>query len=350
MKITKSELSQIIKEEAERFMKIQNLKKREEELKQHLQEMYDMEEGAFGKAVVSSTSEKEEEEVEEGFASALSKLAGKVQKAGAGAIVSDEKKAEGKKLFDEKLAKLKSELQAKGYTDDKIVTVDANGTKTNGLNEKALIDAAEQNAYQGMLNFGASRATGQVIVSFVEGSLTGASPAGPKVFEEEVEEEMEEGFGSALSKLAGKVQKAGAGAIVSDEKKAEGKKLFDEKMAKLKSELQAKGYTDDKIVTVDANGAKTNGLNEKALIDAAEQNAYQGKLNYGVSKATGQVVVSFAEGALTGATTGGHQVFEENLSESYIRKIVREESDKNEKIKELLKQAESLKEKMNKLK
>jgi hypothetical protein len=182
--------------------------------------------------------------------------------------------------------------------------------------------------------------------------------------EEEIDE-MEEGFlgdvgkkiGGALQAGASAVQKAAASKIISPEQKAAGKKMFDEKMAKLKSEIQSKGFTDDRIITVDTNGKQIQGLDEKSLNDAAEQYAYQGYLNYGLSKSSGKVVVSFVEGSLTGAGgQGGGKVVktpelkkEETISESVIRQMIKEEAEKIEKAKALKARANQIKEELKNL-
>ena len=178
MKITKEELSQIIKEEAQRFITIKRLEAEKAEIERQLNESYmeemetmeeDLDEGVFGK-----------------IGAALSKASDKLQKAGAEAIISDKEKAEGKKAFDEALNKVKPHVQKMteqgGY---KFFTIDKDGKKLEGLDETKLREAAEQYAYQGKLVTKQDIDKGTVISHFVSMSLTGASPQGPNFMKEE---------------------------------------------------------------------------------------------------------------------------------------------------------------------
>jgi hypothetical protein len=176
MKITKKELSQIIKEEAQRFITIKKLEAEKTEIERQLNESYmeeyameeDLDEGVFGK-----------------IGAALSKGADKVQKAGAEAIVSDKEKAAGKKDFDEELGKVSPHVEKMTQNGWKFITVSKDGKKIEGFDENALREAAEQYAYQGRLVRKQDKNKGTVILHFVATALTGASPQGHDFMKEE---------------------------------------------------------------------------------------------------------------------------------------------------------------------
>ncbi len=149
MKITKSELKEIIKEEASRFISIQKLKKEKEKINLELKKIM------------------ENQEMEEGVIDTIKKTGAKI-------LTPKSVQEKGKKAFDERFEKLKNELKSKGYDDDKVISVDKWGKKVEGLDEKTLRDSAEQNAYKGRLVYKYAPSLKKVVVNFSPGSLTHA--------------------------------------------------------------------------------------------------------------------------------------------------------------------------------
>lgn len=152
--------------------------------------------------------------------------------------------------------------------------------------------------------------------------------------------------------ILGSMKKGFANLVTPKATKEKGKQAFEERLGKLRGELESKGYKDDMVITVSKDGKRIDGLDEDALKSAAEQNAYKGRLVYKYSPRFKKVVVNFSPGKLTHASigdTGMAESFQGNLSESQIREIAKEEALKAEKIKKLQEQSEKLIEKLKNL-
>jgi hypothetical protein len=179
--------------------------------------------------------------------------------------------------------------------------------------------------------------------------------------EEVSEEELEEGFGDVMGKVVGGVQKAASKMFASEEEREEGKKNFDKKLSDFKSWLEGlkgKGWTDEDVVisTATENLKGWNEENEKKFIKNADNFGFIGNLVYKAIPNQNRIIVHFSPGSLTGAGgQGGGSVKKdprqknENLSESEIRRIVREEAFKAEKLKQLQERAENISKKLNNL-
>jgi hypothetical protein len=149
--------------------------------------------------------------------------------------------------------------------------------------------------------------------------------------------------------------------IASKEEREEGKKNFDKKLSDFKNWLEGlkgKGWTDEDVVmsTQTGNLEGWNEENEKKFIKNADNFGFIGNLVYKAIPNQNKIVVHFSPGSLSGAGgQGGGSVKkdprrkDENLSESQIRRIAREEAFRAEKIKQLQERAENISKKLNNL-
>lgn len=151
--------------------------------------------------------------------------------------------------------------------------------------------------------------------------------------------------------VLGSMKKGFAKFVTPKSTQEQGRKDFEKRLEKLKGEISSKGYEDKDVLTLDKYGKKIEGLNIDALKEAAEQNAYKGRLVYKYSPVFKKVIVNFSPGGLTHADikdTGMAESFR-GLSESQIREIAKDEALKTEKIKKLQEQSEKLIQKLKNL-
>lgn len=178
MKITKSELSQIIKEEAQRFIAIQRLKSEKAQIEKMLNESYmeeDLEEGAVGDALKRG----------------VDRFMGGVAKAASRTLASKEEREAGKKNFDKRFSEFKSwfeGIKEKGWTDEDVVlTTDTENLKGwNKENEEKFIKNADNFGFIGNLVYKTVPSQNKIIVHFSPGSLSGAGGQGGGVVKKDV--------------------------------------------------------------------------------------------------------------------------------------------------------------------
>jgi hypothetical protein len=194
MKITKSELSQIIKEEAQRFIAIQKLKAEKVEIEKMLNESYveeDLEEGAFGDAIGRG----------------VDRFMGGVAKVASRALTSKEEREAGKKNFDKKFSEFKSWLEGikqKGWTDEDVVlTTDTENLKGwNKENEEKFIKNADNFGFIGNLVYKTVPSQNKIIVHFSPGSLSGAGGQGGGVVKKDPRQKNENLSESQIRRIA----------------------------------------------------------------------------------------------------------------------------------------------------
>lgn len=170
----------------------------------------------------------------------------------------------------------------------------------------------------------------------------------------EGEEYMEEGLGDAVGKFLGGVQKMGTKIVTNKEERAKAKEQFDKRMSDFKSWLEkakAQGWSDEdvRVATATEELKGWNSENEAKFIKNAENHGYLGNIVFKAVPNRDMIALNFAPGSLTGAGGQGGTSFKkdpnqknENISESEIRKIVREESFKTEKLKQIQERAEKI--------
>ena len=354
MKISKQELNQIIKEEADRFLKIKSLKAEKERIQKKLNETYNMEENVSEDVDVSVSGD---EELSEGWLKDLvadpkkkeeARKAAKMEaeaaiKAGEivkwlGRDTAKAKKVIGK-LTDEQTSALMSKI-------DKVLDV---SEKNHGYNSDffvAMVPGKDEPTL-GALPAGPKTKLGQALAAI------GGAAAGAKRMEENVEENasmeecmeenhLEEGWLKDLvadpkkkeeARKAAKMEaeaaiKAGEivkwlGRDTAKAKKVIGK-LTDEQTSALMSKI-------DKVLDV---SEKNHGYNSDffvAMVPGKDEPTL-GALPAGPKTKLGQALA-----AIGGAAAGAKR-----MEESEIRRIFREEAEKAEKVKELKEKANQI--------
>lgn len=175
----------------------------------------------------------------------------------------------------------------------------------------------------------------------------------------EIERQLNESYMEEMGTMEEEMEEAFLG-IKSKEEKAEQKakleKLSQEAMKKL-DEFE-KTYGVDKLRYQDYGGGKIEKWNKGDVFTLLKKNKFLGTVQPLQDPRNGNIVIMFREGNtpfwqaiadLASAAGGEAKIQKEELSESVIRKMIKEESEKMEKAKELKAKAEEIKNQLKNL-